>query len=280
MTSEAGQGTGGAHDEGAPVAQAGCEQPPDLIEQFAGQEGCTAALRDAASSLRLSADNLHSGVEPAGPGALETGAELVARGVRVRVLYPSEVLLNPGHRRYLEDLTEVGVEVRVLDQIAHDMMIFDGRVVCLPSGKPSDALMLRISRSMLVRSFVSIYETYWERATPVPLALLPLVPLPAERAELDLREFAVVQLMTRGGEDEEIAAQLGLPPHEVTGVVGSLMERLGASSRFELGFKLARRMDPHSLPDTDDSAGPAGFPGPVADLEPLAFLNRPGGLDS
>ncbi|MEE4546526.1 LuxR C-terminal-related transcriptional regulator [Streptomyces sp. V4-01] len=231
--------THGAHDaRGGTVRPQAGPPPPDVIEQFTGRQRCSDALRDNMSTLRVSADNLHRAAVPAGSAALAMGSELVQRGVRVRVMYPRAVLSTPEHVDYLGALTDAGVLVGLVDTIAHDMMIFDGHTVCLPAGRPSST-MLRISRSMLVRSLASIYETYWERATP-----FDGVRLPTPRAALDLRELAVTQLMTQGHDDASIAERLGVDRATVAGVAEALMDRLGAASRFELGFKLARQLAP------------------------------------
>jgi DNA-binding CsgD family transcriptional regulator len=245
-----------------------------VIEQFAGREQCSEILRANMSTLRVSADNLHRDAVPAGSAALEMGAALVRRGVRVRVMYPRTVLLTPEHVDYLRALTDAGVLVGVVDHIAHDMMIFDGETVCLPNGAPATPAMLRISRSMLVRSMLSIYETYWARATP-----FSRVRIPPAQPELDPRELAVVQLMTQGHDDASIARRLGTSEATVAEVAEALMRRVGAASRFALGLKLARRLRSGEVADApDDLAEPDLLDG-LDDLDDLDLRGCPEAAD-
>jgi DNA-binding NarL/FixJ family response regulator len=222
----------------------------DVIERFSGVRQCAEALRDAVSAARGSADSLRRTVGPDAASVLATGAELVRRGVRVRIMHPRAVLHDPRHRDHLRALEDSGARVRVVDTVAQDMVLLDGHTVCLPGGRPPSQELTRISGSMLVRSLASIYETYWECATPLDQARLT-----SPRAELDLRELAVTRLMTCGEDDASIAARLGIGTDAVAEVAATLMRRLGAASRFELGFRLALHLDPVDGPDAWDALG-------------------------
>lgn len=227
-------------------------QPADVIERFSGERQCGDALRDAVSAAQGSADSLRRAVGPDAASVLATGTELVRRGVRVRIMHPRAVLHDPRHRDHLWALEDAGARVRVVGTVAQDMVLLDGHTVCLPAGGPPSQEMTRISRSMLVRSLASIYETYWQSATP-----LDQVRLPSPQAELDLRELAVTRLMTRGEDDASIAARLGIGTDAVAEVAATLMRRLGAASRFELGFRLALHLDPVDGPDALTVPAPA-----------------------
>jgi DNA-binding CsgD family transcriptional regulator len=222
---------------------------PVLVDQFTGPDSRDRALRDLTSGLRESADSLHQGPLPDDRAALDSSLErdaaLARRGIRVRALFPKELLSEPLYARYLRELSDVGVAVRVIDHVAHDMLIFDRHTVCLPGGGPADPLgpsMIRIRGSVLVQSFTSIFASYWQRATPLSLAGAR-----PHHAELSERERAVIRLMTNGYGDDRIARKLGIERRIVEDVMASLMERLGAGSRFEVGFKLARELDPRDL---------------------------------
>lgn len=53
--------------------------------------------------------------------------------------------------------------------------------------------------------------------------------------------------MTNGYCDDRIARKLGIDRVVVEDVMAALMQRLGAGSRFEVGYKLARALDPQDL---------------------------------
>jgi DNA-binding NarL/FixJ family response regulator len=123
------------------------------------------------------------------------------------------------------------------------MVVFDGSTVCLPGGMGDlSESMIRVRGAVLVQSFAMIYESYWQRATPLSRASAR-----PYHAGMSAQERAVVQLMTSGYSDDRIARKLGIETAAVQEVMSSLMERLGAGSRFEVGYKLARELDPGDL---------------------------------
>jgi DNA-binding CsgD family transcriptional regulator len=211
-----------------------------LVDQFTGPAGRDCALLDTSAQLRETLDAAYQRLDRAGPEALARPAR---RGVRVRALYPRTLLSVPAQARGLRELSEQGVIIRVMDHVAHDMLVFDRNTVCLPGGLGDlSESLIRIRGTVLVRSFASIYESYWQRATPLSLAgARPY------HAGMSAQERAVVRLMTNGYSDDRIATKLRIDVSVVRDVMTSLMERLGAGSRFEVGYKLARELDPRDL---------------------------------
>jgi DNA-binding NarL/FixJ family response regulator len=240
------------------------QQEQVTVEQFSGPAERDHALREDTSRLLDTLDAAYEGVQgfqgvhglqaiaglegfeefqgltSAGPEAL---ARLAQRGIRVRALFPRTLLSVPEHARGLRELSDVGVTVRVADHVAHDMLVFDGVTVCLPGcvGDFSES-MIRVRGALLARSFATIYESYWQRATPLSRASAR-----PHHAGMSAQERAVVRLMTNGYSDDRIARKLGIDTEVVQDVMTSLMQRLGAGSRFEVGYKLARELDPRDL---------------------------------
>lgn len=277
-----GTGAGTGTDQGAGGLP---ERVQVTVDQFSGPHAGELVLRELAAAVRRSADTLHQDLPPLDRAELEwrleADAALARRGVRVRAVYSRAVLGEPVRARFLQELSDAGVIVRVIDHVAHDMLIFDRHTVCLPaSDRPApragygpagpDALdgapgasrspdapdtpdgpngseppgpsLLRVRGSALVRSFTAIHESYWQRATPLPLAGAGL-----RHAALGELERAVIRLMTSGYGDDRIARKLRIERQAVEDVMAALMERLGAGSRFEVGYKLARALDPSEL---------------------------------
>lgn len=240
------------------------QQQQVTVEQFSGPAERDLALREVTSRLLETMDAAYQGVRgfhgvhglqaigglerceelqglvSAGPEAL---GRLARRGIRVRTLFPRTLLSEPEHARGLRELSDLGVTVRVTDHVPHDMLVFDGKAVCLP-GRVGDfsESMIRIQGAVLARSFATIYESYWQRATPLSRASVR-----PHHAGMSPQERAVVRLMTNGYSDDRIARRLGIDTDAVQHVMTSLMQRLGAGSRFEVGYKLARELDPRDL---------------------------------
>lgn len=218
-----------------------CAVPGVVVEEYPLAQQHEQVLRELTGDVRESADALRQGGEWTRV-ALALDAAMARRGVRVRAVYPRALLAVPRHAAHLRRVSEAGVSVRVLDHVPHDLMIFDRQAACLTSGEGAPTPLVRVRGPLLAASFAAIYESYWQRATP--LSRMSAGP---HHAQLGERERAVIRLMTNGYSDERIARKLGITAPDVQSVMTALMERLDAGSRFEAGYKLAREVDPRDL---------------------------------
>ncbi|WP_433891568.1 LuxR C-terminal-related transcriptional regulator [Streptomyces sp. CA-111067] len=197
-------------------------------------------MTDLTLSARVSTESLHPGPMPPMP-YLERSLELdrmsMEKGARVRCVYPVSLLLTPKYARYLHDLTDLGAEVRLVDHAPYDLLIVDGLVACIPGDPehPGEA-MLVIRGSALLRSYRSLYEDFWQRGLPLAEA----ESLAAGGAAAVVQERAVVRLMASGLSDDQIARKLAVHRRTIQRSVAKLMDRLGVSSRFEAGLRLAQ----------------------------------------
>lgn len=251
------------------------------IEPYSGPHGRERALRAVAESTAVSLDCLHKGTLPPDPAVLDAYLDLIARlvrrGVHVRALCTPVMLRAPGGTRYTRRVVAAGAHVRVVDRVGHDVLISDGRTVCVPDtscAEPGDPAMLHVTSPRLARTFLVAYEAYWRRAVPyTPLPAWrtraePHLPAAADRTaghaadragdavapdavttepplgapQLGAFEQAVVRLMAAGRSDAAIARELGVGTGAVADVMTSLMRQLGAANRFEAGIRLARAL--------------------------------------
>lgn len=160
--------------------------------------------------------------------------ELVERLVAVRLLYPLEYAGLPHVARYAEELAEAGAEVRFADRLPHRLLVFDRRIAIVPvdiGNAASGALVVR--DKILARSLAHLASTMFRRSRPLPDALegvgKEVGPSPLDRR--------VLMLMGSGLADAGCANRLGVTDRTFRRYVGSLMARLGASSRFDAGVK-------------------------------------------
>ncbi|SEO50031.1 hypothetical protein SAMN05216267_102886 [Actinacidiphila rubida] len=266
-----------ADEPGAGAAPAGDPGQRRLfVEEFTGPGSRQRALRGVLGSVRSSVDLLHPGRLSADRPTLEAnltfGAAMGARGIRMRALYASSVLDEPDSAWFLPRVREAGVEIRVIDRIEgpfNDVTIFDRDAVCLashpgrtvtgdllPQGGESAILL---GGSVLAPSFLAVYEAYWRRAVPYPgpdaaTDISTAAPhgagagrVPSGGPRLSAFEQTVVRLLSRGYDDGRIAGELGVGTAAVADVMQALMQRLGAASPFEAGFRLASGLDPRHL---------------------------------
>ncbi|MEW1860356.1 helix-turn-helix transcriptional regulator [Streptomyces sp. NPDC088194] len=198
-------------------------------------------LQELGAGVKSSVDALHPGALPSMDVLNRSLAEdrgLVERGVRCRAMYRQALLENPKHARYLHDLAQAGVEIRLIDHAAYDLVVLDRLLAFIPAAPGTHSQGVALLRgSALVIAQLALYEDYWLRAVPYPRAVAQ-----SERTALSAQERVVVRLMASGLSDDQIARKLGVHRRTVQRAVAKLMERLNATSRFEAGLKLARVM--------------------------------------
>jgi DNA-binding CsgD family transcriptional regulator len=195
------------------------------------------------ASSQISIDTIHPGPMPPMvvlEASLRQDRAQVARGVVLRNIYPMSLLQTPKHARYLHRLAELGSQLRLIDHAPHDLLIFDGVAACLTAdpAEPRQAMTV-VRGTTLLRNYVAMYEDLWLRA--VPLAEMTAAPPPGEEPESGTaQERNIVRLLTLGLSDDQIARRLGVSRRTVQRAIARLMDRLGATSRFEAGLKLAQ----------------------------------------
>lgn len=173
---------------------------------------------------------------PAGPSVDEWVQELLRSGRRSRVIYPARVLEEAPEM--VRRRAALGEHVRVLAEVPGRMAVMGSTAALLPHrfDLPDDQLLV-IRQPSLVTALSALFEALWERALTVP-------GLEAadddEAADASDRRLLLDQL-SRGAKDEQIARALGLSLRTVRRRVADLLDDLEASSRFQAGVEAVRR---------------------------------------
>jgi hypothetical protein len=104
-------------------------------------------MTELAGTSRHRVDSMHPGPMPS-PVVLEDSlrrdAQMREKRVRLRSIYPLSLLQSPRHVGYLQRLSDLGAEVRLLDHAPCDLVIHDGAAACVPSdpGSPGGPMLL------------------------------------------------------------------------------------------------------------------------------------------
>lgn len=159
-------------------------------------------------------------------------AQLVADGRRVRSIYPVRILSDaPG---VVMARSKIGEEIRVVPELPTRMMIIGTTHAILPEPLGfADSPRSLVRQRGIVEALTLLFEQYWDRA-------LPVSGIDRIDTRPDVRRFLLEQL-SAGAQDEQIARRLGVSLRTVRRRVAELMEELGAESRFQAGVEAVRR---------------------------------------
>jgi len=195
-------------------------------------------LLAATSEELLTFDRARDG-RVAGAVEVEAEAPMLGRGVACRAVYEPAALEIPGRLPHLRRLTELGEQARVAPRLPLQMLICDRKRALLPltgaAAGGTESVVL-VGPSALLDGLIEIFETYWQRSTP----LWPAGRREAGGTGLSEEEYEVLQLLAAGLKDEAIARQLGVSMRTARRRISSLITKLGVGTRFQAGIEAAR----------------------------------------
>lgn len=161
--------------------------------------------------------------------------DLIARGVDIRTVYCPESMGRPGRFELLVRLAEAGEQARMLPSLPFKLRIMDLRVAVVSlTGGAYDNIAL-IHPSGLLDALTELFQAYWGRATPLAGAHPPADDKPSDE------DLLLLRMLKAGLKDEAIARQLGVSARTATRRIASVIERLGATTRFQAGAEASAR---------------------------------------
>ncbi|WP_329104142.1 helix-turn-helix domain-containing protein [Micromonospora sp. NBC_01699] len=234
-----------------------------LVEVVVG----AAALRDQLRDLQNSAREeilwfcRANPLAMSGPENVEESPALT-RGVRYRAIYERALLEMPGEMESVAESVRGGEEARTLPALPVRLAIADRSTAICPLvpddnqgiGEPTAAL---IRRSELLDALLALFESHWDRASPIRwdgefgnpgggLGAIPgtgpgVVTTETGDDKLDESERFLLSLFVAGFPDKSIASQLGISRRTVQRRLERLMLLAGVDTRTGLAFQAARR---------------------------------------
>jgi DNA-binding CsgD family transcriptional regulator len=159
----------------------------------------------------------------------------MAAGVSYRVLYHRAVYDDTDLFAGMTRMIERGEDARVLADHPVKLVIGDDRIALLVPEPERVGVegSLVVHASGLLGAFAGLFETLWTLGVPVSAAT------PA--TQLSERDRQVITLMAAGLTDEAIARRLSLSRRTVVRRIAELLDRLGATTRFQAGVQAANR---------------------------------------
>lgn len=165
----------------------------------------------------------------------EATIDLFQRNVRSRGVFLSSVRNSTVTMEFVDWLNDHGGEVRTVPTLPIRMIIADKKVAIIPSD-PEDAMrgIVVIRGPGPVLALQALFESIWATATPFGKRMS------VDSAGLTDDERAVLELLALGRTDLQVARSLGVSERAARRVAKALMDRLGASSRFEAGYRATK----------------------------------------
>lgn len=160
---------------------------------------------------------------------------MLTRGKSVLTVYLDSVRNDPPTLAYARWLAEHGGTVRTTPTLPVRIVLFDREVALVPiDPENTRAGAVQLSGAGIITALVTLFEQVWTAA----------VPLGESRHaddELTGQERELLRLLSRGLTDEVAARKLGISLRTERRMMASIMERLGAHSRFEAGLRARER---------------------------------------
>ncbi|MFE9694325.1 winged helix-turn-helix transcriptional regulator [Micromonospora sp. NPDC005806] len=179
-------------------------------------------------------------------GANSAEPQVVAQGVRYRVVVDRAVLAEPGAVAATIESLRTGVEVRVVESLPIKLVLADNELGLVPltvepDGEPGVVLL---HRTGLLAAMDAMFELVWRYAHPIGVSALGgLTDDAATGADEDAPttlDRKILALLLAGLTDQVVANQLGISLRTVQRRLRHLMDLAGVKTRMELGWYAAR----------------------------------------
>lgn len=179
---------------------------------------------------------------PGGPYSLDylrsswdEDVAVLRRGVVIRALYQADAARAPDVLSYLVEFAAEGAEVRVSPRVRHRCLITDRSTVVVAAEQDNLGVpFLVIDEPALVSGLYGQFVAQWKVAHPVGVRSDDPFSLSGQLVRETLK------ILQSGSTDEAAARQLGVSVRTVRRRVATVMDLLGATSRFEAGAKAAQ----------------------------------------
>lgn len=172
----------------------------------------------------------------------EVEYELLAAGVRYRVVYDRELLLLQGDPYQVTRAAEQGEEARIAVDLPLKLAIADDDLALVPvadtQGEPS-AIM--VHPSGLLDALGALFETLWLSSTPILVGASGEMDLDALTDEPTPEDMRLLSLLLAGLTDQSMASQLGLSTRTVQRRLHDLIKITGVRTRVQLIWQATKR---------------------------------------
>jgi sugar-specific transcriptional regulator TrmB len=167
--------------------------------------------------------------------ALTRDRAALDRGVKMRTLYQHSARRHAATRDYVAQVSELGAEVRTLDEFFNRMIVVDRRLATIPGPGGDDDVAIAVQEPALVAYLVDVFERAWERARPFSNSERSMTNDVARQ-----QRAMTIRMLTEGHSDPVSAKRLGVSARTFAGYVADLKAEYEADTRFQLGYAMGK----------------------------------------
>lgn len=213
----------------------------EFVEVIAGRDAIAQRFRQLQSAVEHEIRVFDKPPYVLAPEANQpTELELLRRGVTARVVYDTAAL-GQDELADIRDLVAQGEQARTMSDVPIKLVIADRRIALVPLRQEDPGLegRLVVHESPLLDALVMLFDTLWERATPLLLTAGGARPPQRGSAPLSEDDRVLLTLLGAGLKDEAIAVRLGVTERTVARRLQRLFAAMGVQSRFQAGLRAA-----------------------------------------
>ncbi|MFG2357846.1 response regulator transcription factor [Streptomyces sp. NPDC048521] len=167
--------------------------------------------------------------------ALERDRAMLARGIRLRTLYHHTARFNGPSQEYVSAASELGAEYRTVHDLFGRLIVFDREIAFIQTQDDQFGAVV-VREPSTVAYLCEIFERTWVMAKPFANASVDGLGEVAREVHR-----TILRLLAAGLKDEALARRLGMSLRTTRRHVASIMQELGATSRFQAGVIAAQR---------------------------------------
>jgi len=211
-----------------------------LVQKVVDLTALQTRLEQIAQHTKRELLSLHAGESPSEESfaaAMNNDRELLERGVRLQIVYPVEFSHIPWVRDYTDTMSGYGAQFRFADAVPYRLIVSDGvrAVVPIVRNSRSEGALIT-GEPALVNGLRHLARGIFRSGRTLS-AIDPIAPS-GRPSELEL---AVIRVMSLGLTDDAAAKRLAVSERTFRRHVAQVLERLGATSRFQAGIRAVER---------------------------------------
>lgn len=169
--------------------------------------------------------------------AIDRELPLLARGVKLRMVYPHTARVDANTLAYAEVVGHAGAEIRTVVEVFERLIVVDDRMAFIPTGTDRADEALEIRHQAVVAFLRRVFEQWWQQSTPLQGELFG----PRSAEILVDTEQEIMKRLVAGETDKAIGKALNMHERTVWQHINRVSRRLGAGSRAQLCYLIGVR---------------------------------------